>query len=507
MPVNSNLSVGNLVQVGINLSPLAAQSQNLSIDLVLGNSAVINTVERMRTYTSATAMLTDGFSSTSPEYLSAVLWFEQAPQPSSLNVGRWAQTVTAGQLICGPLAAAQLALSYWTALGAASFDINVNGSGVTPINFSSGAFSTATALSGVASVIQTAVDAAESDLATVVYDPVYTRFEFTSPTTGTTSSVSFLTAGTTGTDISTKLVGTNLAGNGAYVVPGVAAESALAAVTLFDTQFGQQWYGLQMPSISTDADTLSVAAFIEASTQNKHIFGDTTQEGAVINGNDSSSIAYQLKQLGYNRTATQYSSTNPYAVASLFARILTVDYTANNSTITLAYKQEPGITAENLNQTQFQNVVADNCNAFLAFNNNTAIIWPGVMASGMYIDVITGVDNFAVTLQTAIYNALYLTPTKIPQTDPGVHSIVTVIEAVCSQFVQNGFIAPGTWTVGGFGSLKQGQFMPTGYYVYVPPLASQTTAQRASRKTPPIQVAIKLAGAIQDVNVIVNVNQ
>src|SRR5271157_4927111 len=121
MPVNSNLSIGNLVQVGINLSPLAAQSQNLSIDLVLGNSAVINVVEHMRTYTSTGAMLTDGFSSTSPEYLSAVLWFEQAPQPSSLNVGRWVQTASAGELICGPLAAAQLALSYWTALAATSF--------------------------------------------------------------------------------------------------------------------------------------------------------------------------------------------------------------------------------------------------------------------------------------------------------------------------------------------------------------------------------------------------
>lgn len=504
---NPNLSIGYLVSVSINLSPLGAVAQNLSVDLVLGNSAVINTVERMRTYASAAALVADGFGTASPEYLSAVLWFEQQPQPSLLNVGRWAQTATAGQLICGPLSVAQQAVSYWNALTLSSFNVNVNAGGVGPVTFASGAFSAATTLQGVASVIQTRLDAVESDLATVVYDPVYQRFEFTSPTTGTTSSISFLTTGTYGTDLSVPLVGTNTAGNGAYVVQGIDAESALAAVTLFDNNFGQQWYGLQMPSISSDSDTVAVAGFIESTSANKHIFGNTTQEGAVIAGNDNTSVAYLLKSLGYNRTATQYSSHNAYAVASLFARILTVDYTANNSTITLAYKQEPGIVPETLNQTQLNNLVADNANAFLAFNNNTAIIWPGVMASGLYFDVITGVDNFAVTLQTAVYNALYLTPTKIPQTDPGVHDIVTVIEAVCSQFVANGFIAPGTWTGGPIGSLQQGQFMPTGFYVYVPSVATQTQAQRQTRKTPPIQVCIKLAGAIQQVNVIVNVNQ
>jgi hypothetical protein len=73
--------------------------------------------------------------------------------------------------------------------------------------------------------------------------------------------------------------------------------------------------------------------------------------------------------------------------------------------------------------------------------------------------------------------------------------------------VQDGVIGPGTWTVGGFGSLQQGQFLPTGFYTFASSLASQQQAQRSARIAPPIQIAIKLAGAIQYVNIGVLVNQ
>ena len=46
---------------------------------------------RVRQYLAATystAMLTDGFTNTSPEYLCAELYFSQSPQPQRLDVGR-----------------------------------------------------------------------------------------------------------------------------------------------------------------------------------------------------------------------------------------------------------------------------------------------------------------------------------------------------------------------------------------------------------------------------------
>jgi hypothetical protein len=192
---------------------------------------------------------------------------------------------------------------------------------------------------------------------------------------------------------------------------------------------------------------------------------------------------------------------------SALARIMTTDYTANNTVITLMYKQEPGIVPETLNETQVNNLEAKNGNVFVAYNNNTAIIEPGVCFSGDFLDTVIGTDWLALNIQTDVYNLLYTTPTKIPQTDAGNHQIATTIANRCSQGVTNGLLAPGVWNQAGFGSLKQGDYLPDGFYVYAPPIASQVQADRAARKSVTFQVAAKLAGAIQTVDILINVNR
>ncbi|MFX5801658.1 DUF3383 family protein, partial [Acinetobacter baumannii] len=74
----------------------------------------------------------------------------------------------------------------------------------------------------------------------------------------------------------------------------------------------------------------------------------------------------------------QYSSSSPYAAASLFGRLLTTDFNANNTTITLMYKQEPGIVPESLTSSQADALQAKNGNVFVEYSNDTAIIQYGV---------------------------------------------------------------------------------------------------------------------------------
>jgi hypothetical protein len=293
--------------------------------------------------------------------------------------------------------------------------------------------------------------------------------------------------------------------SGAYLAQGMAAETAVAAVTAFENQFGQSWYGLTICD-AVNADHLAVAAYVSAATT-KHIYGVSTQEAGVLVATDTSNIAYQLKQLGYNRAVVQYSSNNAYSANSLLGRILTTDYNGNNTVITLMYKQEPGIVAETLTSTQLNALEAFNCNVFVAYNNNTAIIEQGKVSSGAFLDEITGTDWLALSIQNALFNLLYTSPTKIPQTDVGNHILVTAIEGNCSQAVQNGLVAPGVWNSGGFGNLSQGDYLEKGFYVYAPPVASQSQADRAARKSVTIQIAAKLAGAIHTINAIINVNR
>lgn len=498
----ATLSIDALIQVSVNLSPQAAQAQNTSVGLVLGNSTVIDPVNRIRYYTTLAGVAAD-FGTSAPEYLGALLWFAQVPQPTEIAIGRWVQTASAGQLICAPLAPAQQLLSYWTAITTGSLHVSIDG---TPMDVTGMNFSAALSLSGVAAVIQTAIRTAFTDLTVVVYNANFGRFEFTSPTTGTSSTVSFLTTAGSGVDISGPLGG-RVTNSGSYVSPGLAAESASAAAALFDGMFGQTWYALFMPTIASDSDHVAVAGYIEGSA-NKHRYGITSNEGAIINNpSDTTNVAYLIKAGKYNRTYVQYSSTSLYAIISAFARMMTTNYGGNNTVITLMYKQEPVVVAENLNVTQLSTLQGFNANVFAAYNNNTAILESFVGGDGIYADVSFGADNFAIQLQTDLYNLLYLSPTKIPQTDPGTHQITTVIKNDCVQYVNNGFIAPGVWNVGGFGTLQQGDFMPTGYYIFAPSVNVQNPTDRAARKSVPIQVAIKLAGAVQTVNVAVTVNQ
>jgi hypothetical protein len=301
-------------------------------------------------------------------------------------------------------------------------------------------------------------------------------------------------SGGSGTDIS-GLFAATATSSGVLASQGVAPESAVSAVALFDNIIGQSFYGLVIPQ-AADTDHIAVATLVESLT-NAHMYGVTTQEAGVLSSASTTDIASLLAAGGYTRTVTQYSSNSAYAVCSLMGRILTTNYNGNSTVITLMYKQEPGVSPETLNQTQLTALLAKNCNVFLTYSNATSIIQPGVMASGLKTDVRAGVDWLATTMQTALYNVNYTSTTKIPQTDAGMQVYLNIIDAVCAQGVANGLIAPGIWTNAGFGALSTGQLLERGYYSYAPPMSSQLAADRAARKSTSISVAVKLAGAIE----------
>ncbi len=495
--MSTGLPVSQLISASVNLAQLASQVPSFNSNLILGTSTVIDTVTRLRSYTSLSGVAVD-FGSACEEYYSAALWFAQSPQPGSLQIGRWCKTAASGQLVGGAVPAANQALSAWTSITTGSLKITIDTGLAT--NVTGLDFHLQTTMTGVASIINTALGLL-TPAAGCVWDAVYQRFVITSASTGVNSAISFLSAAPTGTDISAQMAGT--AALGAYQAGGLAAETALAAVTLFDTMFSSTWYGLEVPS-AAQADHLAIGAFIEASS-NAHFYGVTDQEAAVLTPGDTTTTAYKLKALALNHTATQYSSSSAYAASSLLGRILTTNWTDNNSAITLMYKNEPSVVAETLNDTQMAALLAKNANVFVNYNNSTAIIQPGVCASGQYADTIIGVDWLRATIMTNLYNVLYLSSTKIPQTDAGMHQLVTAMESALDQGVSNGLLAPGYWSGAGFGNLLPGQFLSKGYYIYQPPIQNQSTAQRSSRVSVPFQIAAHLAGAVHTASVTINV--
>lgn len=609
----NTLPVSKFIQVTVTITATAAQGPNLNSAMIVGDSdGIIDTQTRYRSYSGLSGVAGD-FGTSAPEYFAAAVFFGQNPQPTQLYIGRWAKNNTHAHLFCGFMSATQQQIANWTAITSGAFLIDEDGQ---PFNITGLNFSGQTNLNGVASVIQTALVAKEAS-SKVVWNSIYQRFEFTSGTAGTASTMSFLqtsaaagsatfagqptaadtltingtaitfvasgatgnqvnigstlaitlanllaflgssvdvnlvlmtysvvgsvlyivskatgttgnsytlaksstaitlsaanlAGGSAGIDISGQLIGTQSTTSGVYVVNGIAAESALAGVVAIESVFAN-WYGLNFAAGAnnidvSDSDYLAVAGYIEGDT-NRHLFGLTTAEGAALVQGDTTSIGAALFALTYNRSFYQWSSTNPYASCSIFGLGVTVNFNAQNTTLTFMWKQEPGVVAENLNSNQAIALDANNYNYFAAVANGTNIVVNGKVASGHFIDEIWNSDWFGSSIQTACYNLLFTTPTKIPQTDAGMNTIATTIESVCNQAVLNGFLAPGVWNSTGFGQIRQGQFLPKGYYIYTPPVSSQSQSQRALRISVPFQVAAKEAGAVHDVQVNVTVNQ
>ncbi|WP_407059271.1 DUF3383 family protein (plasmid) [Ralstonia syzygii subsp. celebesensis] len=318
------------------------------------------------------------------------------------------------------------------------------------------------------------------------------------------STITYGASPATGTDISAQLGLTT--GVASAPVNGVNAEQPVDAVAAMVTNFGRQFLGVTFADTSiTNTQHLAVAAYVEA--DQAHLCGITSQEAAAVDATQTTDIGYQLKQLGYMRSFAQWSSTSPYAVASMLGRLLTVNFNGNRTTITLMYKTEPGVVAESLNTTQANALDAKNYNYYVNFDNGTAIIQNGVTPSGIFIDSIYNSIWFRNRVQTDLYNALYTSPTKIPQTDAGNQVLAATMETSGAAAVTNGYLAAGVWNQAGFGALNQGDTLSKGYYVYTPPISSQSASDRQARKSVPFQMAALEAGAIHSIALTVNVQR
>jgi hypothetical protein len=492
--MSSTLSVQDLIQAQVLLSPTAAPTQTFGTLLILGSSAVIDVVQRYRPYSTLLGVEAD-FGTATPEALAAIAFYSQSPQPVNCLVGRWAQLATSGLLHGATLSATQQTLSSFTAIVSGGMNLTIDGTlvALTGLNFSS-----AMNLNGVAALLTTALGVH----GTSTWNASLNRFEFVSASSGITSSVSVGSPPATGVDIS-GLVGSVLG----MPVAGIAAETFAAAVAALAAATNA-WYGVTPASATppTDTDLLATASFIEALNP-RRFFAVTTQESGAWSSTSTTDFAALAQAAGYTHTAPQFSSTSPYAAASLFGRQASVNFAANNSTITLMYKQQPTITPESLTEGQAAALKAKNCNVFANYSNSTAIVQWGTVASGLYIDTIVGTDWLQNALQTALFNVLYTSTTKAPQTDAGVNMLVTAADVVLAQALSNGLIAPGVWLGPPIGAIVTGQTLPKGFYVYAPPVATQTLAQLAARAAPPLQICIKLGGAIHTASLLINVSQ
>lgn len=194
-----------------------------------------------------------------------------------------------------------------------------------------------------------------------------------------------------------------------------------------------------------------------------------------------------------------------HGAAQLLAMAINTNWRGYNTAKTLKFKTMTVRSDANISLND-----AEKCRklgvTFYTDYDGMSMVAEGTMVGGRWIDEIVGLDAFINAIQVETVNALRTYP-KIAQTDRGTEILIGRLVPIARQFVNNGFMAGGKWNGVEIGELMAGDMLHDGFYFYADSFANQTQADRDARLGMPIHVAIKLAGAIHNQDILVNFNR
>lgn len=487
------------VQISLSVPQTESRTDLSTLCLVAENIGLLPNANRIRFYSTLAAVTTD-YGTSGEAYKAASAFFSQTPRANTMAIAEVWLTAQPAMLASSPLTAADI-----TALAAitnGTFDLVYDkGTGATTQHFTAMNFTGVTTIEGVATVIDGATGA---DLACAVKTlPGGSKIlAITTGATGTGKTIGFATAAGSGTDISA-LANLTLASGGqvmnGYTPTDIASE--LDNVAAAANANGRNIYGWCLEAGLRDATTqATAAAWALARTA---IMPLVTNDLNALDPAYITDIGYVLKAAG-NRRAVAIYHDNParYPDVSILAYMLSVNYQLQDSTVTAKFKDLPGIETVILTETQWSALQAKGYNTFTLVGNQARTYRDGTTESSTYyMDTTINLDNFVEDLSVNVYN-VFLRNGKIPYTRKGQLMLVDACSDTGNQYVYNGTFADrevvDSTKKSGVATVPAVQVIPT-------PIAQASSADRAARIAPPIQMIVQEAGAIHSVAVNVEV--
>ncbi len=255
----------------------------------------------------------------------------------------------------------------------------------------------------------------------------------------------------------------------------------------------------QFPALPTYVQTIDKMLFVATAT------ASLFQDSGILANLVGASLT-NTRGLYYSNAAVDFAT--PAFAAAYASRGLSTNWDGSLTAQTMNLKQLAGFTPDQtLTPTYLTQVQTNGVDVYPSFGGD-----PGLYTSGAngWFDQIYGQFWLKFALQAAGYNFLAQTNSKIPQTEVGMTGLKGAYMTVLSQGVNNGFMAPGAWTgAAPFGNSADliRCVADKGWYIYSLPVADQSPTDRDDRKAPVVQIAAKLAGAIQSSQVIVQVQE
>ncbi|ADG20394.1 conserved hypothetical protein [Paraburkholderia atlantica] len=495
------LPIDEIVNVQLNTQPVAPSRRDFGVTLLLTPEAgnVFNDTSTLYIYAAQQSDVEAAFGTNSETARATRRFMAQQPRPKQLMIGRWVKTdrdlpATAAALIGSPVTA-PLADFRSVSAGYLTIAFGETVTQLAPLNLTN-----VTTFADVVSAINGA--AGDDPEWSCSFDETGNRFAFTANEPGDGPAFRYVTDdGQAGTYLGSLM---KLENGQARTVAGadevlLEAESVTeAAAAIQDRQPG--WYALAVADQLPDDVLQDISDWIQAARGK--IFGVTTTNPQHIEF-DAGNVIRRLYDKSNYRTVGTYDKTDPYAILSFLARGLSVNFAANNSTLTMKFKTLPTVEADNLTLAEVNKCRRLGLN-FYTYFDEVAMVAEGTVIGGRFFDEIHILDWFVDAVQKEVFATLYRSPTKIPLTDFGTPRLIAAVERVCREGRRNGAFAPGVWNGDPFGTLAAGDYLDNGFYVWCDTVDNLSTSDREKRQAPPIQTAVKLGGAVHGVDVIIN---
>lgn len=536
MAITPPLSLTNIVDVTVEVSPTAPAVNSFNVGLFIGPSTVIPSYganNRVQLFPSTTAILAAGFTTTDPEYIAGQVYFSPTQPAAQFAIGR--QDLTAVQTITvdgrtvsdGAITASADVLTSATAAfisGDVGSTVIVEGAGVAG----------AALITTIASVTNATTAVLVADASTTVTGAQtsightgqsYAVNDTFSITQGGLTNVlgQVLTVGASGQVLTVQLVPGNQ-GTGATVasaLPTVAtAPSTGTGLEVNITAIGEtllqaaeacrivsgQWYGLTV-NAPADADNLALSQWADPLWQSTRYYpysGDATIAAGTANN-----IALQLQTLKL-RVFGQYATTqnglfpnNIYAAVALMGYDMGANTGLANSFFTPAHKALVGIAPEPLTQSQYTAIKNAGFNVYGDFQNFDCEE-PAIMSSGdpSYLWLFLAV--YVAQLQSETMAVLQDNP-AVPQTNAGEQLLIHACNIAGQTMANIGFLSPNVWEGASVNLpglvINNGQALTNGYLNLAQPYAQQSTANRDAGQAMPIYSFITTSGVVLSLSV------
>lgn len=335
------ININELIPVtsGIQNPP---QGAGILAGLMLTTNTLIPTTSPVLRFSSLD-LVGEFFGTTSNEYLVATNYFngwdEAITQPSYLYFGLFPTSALAPYLRSATVANQAILLQQLS--GITSGNLTVSSDGVT-YSASKINLSTATSLSQVASLLETAIVTANPTLTsfTITFSGITNTFNLTNGVTGSLSTMGYCTAGAS-PDIATILGLTQ--STGAILSQGQDAQTPAQNLAILQKYWQDTSLIFTVDDLgdTTEATFLAIAQWINQNTNNTVGFLAFDNETATTQSNDTTSLVYQINQLELNNTAVVYNTPNICAfISGCFAG---QDYSAVGTAISVAWKSQQGL--------------------------------------------------------------------------------------------------------------------------------------------------------------------